>query len=156
MTNYRSPSFDPKTGLFVVNAHPSWSLYFAKPADGTYGWAGADYGLWNKSVLEAIDYQTGKIRWSHELGEGGSGSGVLTTASGLAFTGDVAGNIIAVDMEDGKTKWHSGTGADFQTSPMTYELDGRQYVVTGSGSVMFAWALPANAAEAKTPAAKGQ
>ena len=156
MTNYRSPSFDPKNGLFVVNAHPSWSLYFAKPADGTYGWACADYGLWGKGVLEAIDYQTGKIRWSHDLGDGGSGSGVLTTDSGLTFTGDAEGNILAIDTADGKTEWHSGTGANFQTSPMTYELDGRQYVVAGSGSVMFAWALPANAVESKTSAARGR
>src|SRR5580700_9402538 len=42
MTNYRSPSFDIKNGLFIVDAHPSWSIYFAKPADGVYGWAGAD------------------------------------------------------------------------------------------------------------------
>ena len=70
MTNYRSPSFDTKNGLFIVDAHPSWSIYFAKPADGVYGWAGADYGVWGKGVIEAIDYQTGKIRWSHELGNG--------------------------------------------------------------------------------------
>jgi alcohol dehydrogenase (cytochrome c) len=146
MTNYRSPSFDPKTGLFLVDAHPSWSIYFAKPADGTYGWAGADYGIWSKGVLEAIDYQTGKIRWSHELGDGGSGAGVLTTDSGLTFTGDANGNIIAVDTADGKTEWHAGTGSGLQTSPMTYELDGRQYVVAGSGSVMFAWALPSGTA----------
>ena len=68
LTNYRSPSFDPKNGLFIVDAHPSWSIYFAKPADGVYGWAGADYDVWGKGVIEAIDYQTGKIRWSHELG----------------------------------------------------------------------------------------
>lgn len=148
LTNYRSPSFDSKTGLFVVDAHPSWSLYFAKPADGSYGWAGADYGLWGKAVLEAIDYQTGKIRWSHELGDGGSGAGVLTTDSGLAFTGDAEGNILAIDTADGKSEWHAGVGAQMQTSPMTYELDGRQYVVAGSGSVMFAWALPEKSAAA--------
>lgn len=141
MTNYRAPSFDPKSGLFLVDAHPSWSIYFAKPADGNYGWAGADYGVWGKSLLEAIDYQTGKIRWTHELGDGGSGAGVLTTDSGLAFTGDAQGNIFAVDTADGKTRWHSGTGAQMHTSPITFELDGRQYVVTGSGNVMFAYAL---------------
>jgi alcohol dehydrogenase (cytochrome c) len=142
MTNYRSPSFDPKTGLFIVDARPSWSIYFAKPADGDYGWAGADYTLWSKSVIEAIDYQTGKVRWSHEVGPGGSGAGVLTTDSGLTFTGDAHGNILALQTRDGRTLWHSGTGAPMQTSPITYELDGRQYVVTGSGGVMFAWALP--------------
>src|ERR1700693_3414129 len=85
MTNYRSPSFDIKNGLFIVDAHPSYSIYFAKPADGSYGWAGADYGLWGKGVLEAIDYQTGAIRWSHEAGPGTPGAGVLTTDSGLTF-----------------------------------------------------------------------
>jgi alcohol dehydrogenase (cytochrome c) len=142
MTNYRSPSFDPRTGLFIVDARPSWSLYFTKPADGEYGWAGADFGLWSKSVIEAIDYQTGKIRWSHEVGQGGSGAGVLTTDSGLTFTGDSTGNILALDTRNGKTLWHAGTGAPMQTSPITYDLDGRQYLVTGSGGVMFAWVLP--------------
>src|ERR1700728_3557482 len=85
MANYRAPSFDPKTGLFIVSAHPSYSIYFAKPADGTYGWAGADYGLWGKGVVEAIDYQTGKIRWTHELGPGNAGSGELTTDPGATF-----------------------------------------------------------------------
>jgi alcohol dehydrogenase (cytochrome c) len=149
LTNYRAPSFDPKTGLFLVDAHPSWSIYFAKPEDGTYGWAGADYGVWGKGVLEAIDYQTGKIRWSHELGDGGSGAGVLTTDSGLTFTGDANGNALALSTADGKTLWHAGTGDSMDNSPMTYELDGRQFVITGSGGVLFAWALP----EGKVPPA---
>jgi alcohol dehydrogenase (cytochrome c) len=111
LTNYRSPSFDPTTGLFIVDAHPSYGIYFAKPADGTFGWAGADYGVWSKGVLDAIDYQTGKIRWSHELGPGGSGAGVLTTDSGLTFTADASGNFLALASSDGKTLWHAGTGA---------------------------------------------
>jgi alcohol dehydrogenase (cytochrome c) len=142
MTNYRSPSFDPKNGLFIVSAHPSWSIYFAKPADGVYGWAGADYDVWGKGVIDAIDYQTGKIRWSHELGPEGSGAGVLTTDSGLTFTGDAMGNFLALDSSDGKTLWHAGSGSHIVSSPITYELDGRQYVLTSSGSVLFVWALP--------------
>jgi alcohol dehydrogenase (cytochrome c) len=141
-TNYRSPSFDPKTGLFLVSARDAYSLYFAKPADGTYGWAGADYGVWGKGVLEAIDYQTGKIRWSHELGPGGAGAGILTTDSGLAFTGDGHANMLVLRTADGKTLWHAGLGAGIASSPITYMLDGRQYVVTSGGGVLFAWALP--------------
>ena len=68
LTNYRSPSFDPKTGLFIVNASISYGIYFTKPEDGTWGWAGADYGIAGRGVLDAIDYQTGKIRWTHSLG----------------------------------------------------------------------------------------
>jgi alcohol dehydrogenase (cytochrome c) len=144
MTNYRSPSFDPKTGLFIVSTHPSWSIYFAKPADGTYGWAGADHGVWSKGVIEAIDYQTGKIRWTHDVGDDAF-AGVLTTDSGLTFTGDIKGNVLALDTTNGKTLWHAGTSARMQTSPITYELDKRQYVLTGSGGVWFAWALPESA-----------
>ena len=142
MTNYRAPSFDPKTGLFIVDAHPSYSIYFAKAADGTYGWAGADYGLWGKGVIEAIDYQTGKLRWTHEVGDGGSGAGVLTTASGLTFTGDAHGSVLALATKDGRTLWHAGMGSPMVSSPITYELDGRQFVMTSSGGVLFAWTLP--------------
>jgi alcohol dehydrogenase (cytochrome c) len=142
MANYRSPSFDPETGLFIVSAHPSYSLYFAKPADGTYGWAGADYDLWSKGVIEAIDYQTGKIRWTHELGTGSPSAGIMTTNSGLTFTGDLKGNVLALDTSSGKTLWHAGTGATMGTSPISYELAGRQYILTSSGGVIFAWALP--------------
>ncbi len=146
MANYRAPSFDPKTGLFIVSAHPSYSIYFAKPADGAYGWAGADYGLWGKGVIEAIDYQTGKIRWTHDLGRGSPGAGVMTTATGLTFSGDVHGNFLALDTSTGKTLWHAGSGGPISTSPISYLLNGRQYLLNSSGGVVFAWALPPQAA----------
>ena len=106
------------------------------------GWAGRDRNLWAESFVEAIDYQTGKIRWSHELGPDGSSSGVLTTDSGLTFTGDASGNFLALNTTDGKTLWHAGSGSHIESSPITYQLDGRQYVLTSSGSMLFAWTLP--------------
>jgi alcohol dehydrogenase (cytochrome c) len=149
LTNYRSPSFDPTTGLFIVDAHPAYGIYFAKPSDGTYGWAGADYTVWGKGVLEAIDYQTGQTRWTHELGPYGSGAGVLTTGSGVTFTGDASGNFLAVRTSDGQTLWHSGSGGHIESSPISYELDGRQYLLTSSGGILFAFALPESLAPSK-------
>jgi alcohol dehydrogenase (cytochrome c) len=146
MTNYRAPAFDPKDGLFLVSASPSYSLYFSKPADGTYGWSGADYGLWSKGELDAIDIQTGKIRWSHDLGHR-AGSGILTTASGLTFTADASGNFLALDTATGKTLWHAGTNSQVTSNPITYEVDGHQVVLMSSGSVLYAWRLPQHAAQ---------
>jgi len=140
-TNYRSPSFDPTSGLLLVSAHDAYGIYFFKPDHGAYGWAGADYGVYGKSVLRAIDYRTGEIRWHHELGDGASGAGVLTTATGLTFTGDTAGNVLGLRTSDGKTLWHAAIGR-VGNSPITYELDGRQFVLVGAGSSLYAWALP--------------
>ena len=105
------------------------------------GWAGADYTVHGRGVLRAIDYQTGQIRWSHDLHGGAGAAGVLTTATGLTFTGDSANNALALRSSDGTTLWHSGIGR-VGNSPITYELDGRQYVLFGGGSVLYAFALP--------------
>ena len=140
-TNYRSPSFDAQTGLFLVSARDSYGVYFSKPEHGEYGWAGADYGVFGKAMLEAIDYQNGKIKWTHDLGPGGSSAGVLTTDSGLTFTGDAAGNVLALRTSDGTTLWHSHIG-HVENAPIMYELDGRQYVLVASGATLYAWALP--------------
>jgi alcohol dehydrogenase (cytochrome c) len=140
-TNYRSPSFDAKTGLLIVSSRDAYGIYFSKPEHGTVGWAGADYGVFGKAVLRAIDYQTGKIRWNHDLGGEGAAAGVLTTDSGVTFTGDSVRSVIALRTSDGATLWHSTIG-HVGNSPITYELDGRQYVIVASGGVLFAWALP--------------
>jgi alcohol dehydrogenase (cytochrome c) len=131
-TNYRSPSFDPQTGLFIVSAVDAYGIYFFKPEDGTYGWAGADYGIAAKSFLRAIDYQTGKIKWSHPLGDGSGAAGVLTTETGLTFTGDNSSNVMALRTSDGVTLWHSSIGR-VGNSPITYMLDGKQYLLVGGG-----------------------
>jgi alcohol dehydrogenase (cytochrome c) len=140
-TNYRSPSFDPGTGTLIVSAQDAYGIYFFKPDHGAYGWAGANYSVWGRGALRAIDYQTGRIRWSHDLGDGPSGAGVLSTASGILFTGDSVGNALALRTSDGTTLWHSGIGR-VGNSPVTYELDGRQYVLMAGGSVLYAFALP--------------
>lgn len=139
-TNYRSPSFDPATGTLIVSAHDAYGIYFFKPEHGDTGWAGADYGIHGKGVLRALDYQTGALRWSHDLHGGVGAAGVLTTASGVIFTGDSTGNAMALRTTDGKTLWHSGIGR-VGNSPMTYELDGRQFVLFGGGSVLYAFGL---------------
>ena len=80
-TNFWPPSFDPKTGLLIVNAKDGYGIYFYKPEHGAYGWAGADYGLAGKRLPARRRLSsTGKIVWEHPYPSGSSSAGVLTTA----------------------------------------------------------------------------
>ena len=127
--------------MFIVSAHDSYGIYFFKKEHGEYGWAGADYNVWGRGILRAIEYQTGRTRWSHELGERDAAAGVLTTDSGLVFTGDSAASVLALRTSDGTTLWHSNIGR-VGNSPIAYELGGRQYLVVAGGSALYAFGLP--------------
>lgn len=140
-TNFRPPSFDPVTGLFIVNAQDGYGIYFYKPEDGAYGWAGADYNLQGRSFIRAIDYRTGGIAWSHPIGDGAGTAGVLTTKTGITFTGDNSNNLLALRTVDGTTLWHDPVGR-MQNAPTMYELDGKQILLMGAGSSLYAYALP--------------
>ena len=152
-TNFRSPSFDPRSGLLVVSAQDGYGIYFFKPQHGAYGWAGADYTLYGRSAVRAIDYRTGEIRWSHDIGDGAGTAGVLTTASGLTFTGDTTGNVMALRTTDGATLWHATIGR-VGNSPIAFELDGRQYIVVAGGGSLYAWTLPEESSKGKDQSAK--
>ncbi|MBV8551720.1 MAG: acido-empty-quinoprotein group A [Acidobacteriaceae bacterium] len=144
-TNWMAPSFDPETKLFYVNAFDGFMVYYLtlnrnnRPDDHQ---GGAASSLWSQSLLVAIDYESGHIRWTRKGEEGEGHPGILTTAGHLLFTGDTSGNLLALDPENGHTLWHVNAGGSLGSSPMTYELDGRQYVVTGVDGVLYAWALP--------------
>ena len=68
-------------------------------------------------------------------------TGTLTTAGGLVFLGDLTGNILAVDAARGAPLWHFSTHQGINASPMTYQLEGRQYVTLAAGSELMTFAL---------------
>jgi alcohol dehydrogenase (cytochrome c) len=141
-TNWMVPSFDPDNGLLYVDTHQSFSLYYAYSTGKPEGFAGRDITVWSRCFLRAIDYRTGKSRWLHDLGSGWDWSGVLSTAGEIVFSADVHGNVLALDAATGKTLWHVYGGGPAQGPPITYELDGRQYVVFGAHGVLYAFTLP--------------
>ena len=68
-TNWPSPSFSPATGLFYVAASRAFSIFYIyDPGENPQGWGGTDRGGWSESMLQAIDYKTGKVRWIAPLG----------------------------------------------------------------------------------------
>ncbi len=143
-TNWFPPSYDPQTGLFYVSASPSYSVYYlTDTSENPEGYAGRDAGVWSESALEALDYRTGKARWSHVFPESGGGhSGILTTAGRVLFAGDPSGNVIAFDPATGKILWHAGLTSSVSNGPMTYSLDNRQYLVVGAGDLLYAFTSP--------------
>lgn len=141
-TNWMAPSFDPDSGLFYVSARKLFSIFYLTAVGKAEGWGGRDRNLYAESILQAIDYQTGKIRWSYDLGPGEDTAGILTTAGKILLTADNSGNLIVLDPAMGKPLWHVNAGGHMASSPMTYELDGRQYLLTPVNDVIYAWALP--------------
>jgi alcohol dehydrogenase (cytochrome c) len=142
-TSWMSPSFDPQTGLFYFNAWRGDSVWYLSPGGRpTDHQGGGTIPLVASSVLLALDYQTGKIRWQWDSGKGLVGASVLTTAGDLLFTADASGNLLALDPANGHVLWHTRPGGlvDY-AAPMTYQLDGTQYVVTGVDGVLYAWTL---------------
>jgi alcohol dehydrogenase (cytochrome c) len=93
-------------------------------------------------ALRAIDPVTGDRKWEFRYMTPPS-AGLLTTASGLIFSGDPEGNLLALDSRSGELLWHYQMGATMHgTSPITYMVDGRQHVLVPSGTTLTAWSLP--------------
>jgi acido-empty-quinoprotein group A len=147
-TNWPPPSFNPDTGLFYVGTRQTFSVMYLTDIDERpQGWAAAERNVASVgNALKAIEYNTGKVRWSRPLAMGPNGSlggamGLLSTAGGLLFGNDGGGNFVAYDPATGKPLWHAGLGVNTSNGPQTFLLDGRQYVVVGAGDTLYAFAL---------------
>lgn len=82
--------------------------------------------------LDAVDPITGKVHWTYRYKYPLLAS-VLATAGGLIFTGDPEGFFFALDARSGKKLWSFQTGSGLRGSPISYAVNGRQYVATPSG-----------------------
>ena len=146
-TNFMPPSFDPDLGLFFVTARETCASYIPEKqvvTPGRFSMGGTVRRDLDKAygALRAIDVSTGARKWEFKYATP-SFSGVLSTASGVVFGGDNEGNFMAFDARTGANLWHYQTGSGlWGAAPITYMLDGRQYVVVGSGSAVTAFAVP--------------
>jgi alcohol dehydrogenase (cytochrome c) len=140
-TNWPPPSFSPQTGLFYVSAGRNYSVYYIyDPSDNPQGWGGTDRGGWSESMLQAIDYKTGKVRWSHKW-EGNIRAGVLSTAGNVVFTGGSSQDLVALNATTGDALWQARLGNSVTNGPITYQLDGLQYLIVGAGDTLWAFVM---------------
>jgi alcohol dehydrogenase (cytochrome c) len=148
-TNWYSPSYNPQTKLFYVMALEGCDQYFAIPRRFNEGETFYNTGTkrpdnehW-QNILLALSVADGKAVWRYpQVGDGSSWGGTLTTAGGLVFFGDGAESFEAVDAETGRPLWHFNTGQRFVASPMTYAVDGIEYVAIAAQSDIFTFTLP--------------
>ncbi|MGE3293968.1 MAG: PQQ-dependent dehydrogenase, methanol/ethanol family [Geminicoccaceae bacterium] len=140
-TNWFPIAANPETGIVYLNTNDwAMSLKAWKPEDVTYEagqvYMGVDYQMYrhkeHTGFLKAFDVANKKWLW--ELPSAlPMFAGVLATKSGLLFTGDQLGFFQAIDAATGKPLWRFQTGSGINASPITYELDGTQYVAILSG-----------------------
>lgn len=143
-TNFMSPAFNPESGLFFVTARETCGTYFNREQEFVEGQryeAGnvrrTDPGY---GAIRAIDPRTGERKWEFKT-ERPSFGGVMSTASGLVFSGDQEGNVFAIDAKSGQRMWNYPIGAAVYAAPVTFTLDGKQYVLVGAGTNLMAFAI---------------
>ena len=141
-TNWQAPSFSPQTGLFYVSGFRSYSIwYIYDDSDNPQGWGGTDRGGYVEPVVRAIDYRTGQVKWSRTWEGVVPRFGLLSTAGDVLFTAGPVQDLLALDARTGASLWNARLNAQPSNGPISYELDGRQYVVTGAGDALWCFVL---------------
>jgi alcohol dehydrogenase (cytochrome c) len=148
-TNWFSPSYNPGTGFFYVMALESCSVFFSHPQEFVQGQTFYNTGTklapddHAQKVLLAYSVPEGKIVWRYpQVGRGNSWGGTLTTAGDLVFFANDTGGFEAVGARTGRALWQFNTGQSMHASPMSYAVDGVQYVAIAAGSDVISFALP--------------
>ena len=166
-TNWYSPSFSPRTGLFYLSIWDEYgSIYSPQPAEYR---AGQVFGggfprpfvpapaapavptlrrgpinNWTEAAghgaVIAIDPHTGDRKWTYNMTDV-TDSGIVTTATDLLFTGGREGYFQALNATNGQVLWKSNLGGQMAAGPITYSVDGKQYVAIAAGHGIFAFGL---------------
>lgn len=137
--NWNPMSYSPDTGLFYIPGNHWTEDYWTENVRYKAGAAYLGQGFRIKrlyddhiGILRALDPQTGQFVWEHKE-KLPLWAGTLTTAGGLLFTGTSDGFFKAFDKRTGKELWSFQTGSGIVSCPITWTLDGRQYVGVASG-----------------------
>jgi alcohol dehydrogenase (cytochrome c) len=145
--NWMPMAHSPKTGLFYVPSN-EWGMdIWNEPVTYKKGAAYLGSGFTIKPLFEdyigslkAIDPNTMEVKWEYKNNAPLWG-GVMTTAGGLVFTGTPEGYFKALDADTGEVLWQFQTGSGIVGQPVSWEMDGEQYVsvVSGWGGAVPLW-----------------
>ena len=153
-TNFQAPSYSPLTGWFYLAYQEGGQQYISAPQTVTPGQQYLGLGRPKgpfptkgpnqpapNAGIRALDPENGNTMWTYKLYQGSITNGVLATGGNVVFVSERHGNIIALDAKSGKYLWHYQTGGNNQASPISYAIDGKQYVALAAGNVVFSFTL---------------
>ena len=116
-------------------------FYLTDSDDHPEGWAGLDTQAGSDgAALLALDYKTGKPVWKHEWPNGGGPTHMLSTDGKVMFTAN-GSNFIAFAPATGKILWHAGLTGPVTAGPITYTLEGKQYLVLASADTLYSFTI---------------
>ncbi|HEY7170451.1 MAG TPA: PQQ-dependent dehydrogenase, methanol/ethanol family [Vicinamibacterales bacterium] len=154
-TNFQAPSYSPRTGWFYLEYSESGQQYVSAPQQiergRQYLGRGAASGpppgrRGNEPApsagIKALDPETGKTMWDFKIFQGSVTNGLLATGGNVVFASTRDGNLVALDAKSGAHLWHIQTGSVNAASPMSYSVNGRQYIALAAGTTIYAFALP--------------
>lgn len=126
--NFNHSAYSPRTGLWYTSSTELCSRI--KPGPNLK--AGRAINPDSPPHITAFDPLTGKQRWTF-LTPYINNSSLLATAGDLIFGGDMEGDVFALDAKTGKKLWSFNTGARIVSSPVSFSVNGRQFIAIGSG-----------------------
>jgi alcohol dehydrogenase (cytochrome c) len=150
-TNWYPPSYSPKTGLIYVPTWENSSTTYIKGEEPPEFHEGQTFaGLFPRagargedvySAVRAIDPKTGEKKWDYRQAAPSTEAGILTTASNVLFSGGRDGAFYALDARDGKMLWQTNLGPSVAAGPMSFAVNGKQYVSIQVGNALFTFGL---------------
>ncbi len=144
-TNWNSPAYSPRTGLFYVPVREMGSYYYKSDVEyveGAYYTGGGERALREEAwgAVRALDAKTGEMAWDFRL-PSPPWAGLMATAGGLVFGGSNEGNFFALDATSGEARWQFQAGGLVRSAPMSYMDDGQQRVAIAAGHAIVVFGL---------------
>jgi alcohol dehydrogenase (cytochrome c) len=149
-TNFQAPSYDAARRVLFLNfldAEGGSSYQAAEYKPGQI-FTGAHFSARLPPASEpvqgvmALDVRSGRKLWTFPVSRLTLQAGVVATRGEVVFAATAEGNLLGLDARTGKALWHFQTGATISASPMSYSVDGTQFVAIAAGNTLYSFALP--------------
>ncbi|HLQ77011.1 MAG TPA: PQQ-dependent dehydrogenase, methanol/ethanol family [Terriglobia bacterium] len=147
-TNFQAPSYDPATGWLILEYQEAGQRYFVTPEEykpGSQYQGGRQTRVADEPTtagIRALNPETGKVEWETRIARGSLNNGLLATGGGIVFASVADGTMLVLDSKTGALLRTIKLSNAMASSPMSYSVDGKQFIGVMAGTVLHSLALP--------------